>query len=74
MKIMGLFHVSRIQRKVRYLIDYSHRDIELDYESDIDEFDPKNRREFSEILVKPRNLPGFTFLMFSIFLLLKNAQ
>ena len=26
-------------------IKYSHRDIELDYESDIHEFGPKNRRE-----------------------------
>jgi len=37
-KIMGLLHASRVQRKVRYFIHYSHRDIELDYESDIDEF------------------------------------
>jgi len=42
---MGLVHASRVQRKVRYFIHYSHRDIELDYESDIDEFGPKNRHE-----------------------------
>jgi len=38
---MGLLHESRVQRKVRYFIHYSHRDIELGYESDIDEFGPK---------------------------------
>jgi len=41
-KKMGLLHGSRDQRKVRYFIHYSHRDIELDYESNIDEFGPKN--------------------------------
>ena len=44
-KIIGLLHTRRVQRKVRYFIHYSHRDIELAYKSDIDEFDPKNRRE-----------------------------
>ena len=38
---MGLLHANRVQRKVRYFIRYSHRDIELDYESDIDELGPK---------------------------------
>ena len=33
---MGLLHASRVQRKVRYFIHYSHRDIELDGKSDID--------------------------------------
>ena len=42
---MGLLHASRVQKKVRYFIHYSYRDIELDYESDIDEFGPKNRPE-----------------------------
>ena len=28
-----------------YTTDYSHRDIELDYESEIDAFGPKSRRE-----------------------------
>ena len=40
-KIMGLLHASRVLRKVRFFIHCSHRDIELDYESDIDEFGPK---------------------------------
>jgi len=31
--------------KVRYYIHYSHRDIKLDCEYDIDGFGPKNRRE-----------------------------
>jgi len=60
-KIMGLLHGSRVQRKVRYFIYYSHRDIELDCESNIDEFGPKNRREFSNILVNSSKLFGFTF-------------
>src|SRR6218665_3680002 len=60
-KIMGLLHGSRVQRKVRYFIYYSHRDIELDCESNIDEFGPKNRREFSNILVNLSKLFGFTF-------------
>jgi len=44
---MGLLHASRVQRKVRYgyFIYYSHRDIEFDYESDIDAFSSKSRRE-----------------------------
>jgi len=42
---MGLLHANRVQRKVRYFIRYSHRDIELDYESEIDELGPKNCRE-----------------------------
>ena len=42
---MTLLHASRVQRKVRCFIHYSHRDTELDYESYIDEFGPKNRRE-----------------------------
>ena len=42
---MGLFHANRVKRKVRYFIRYSHRDIELNYESDIDKFGPKNRGE-----------------------------
>jgi len=37
---MGLLHAN----PVRYFIRYSHRDNELDYESDIDEFSPKYRR------------------------------
>ena len=44
---MGLLHasrLSRVQRKVRYFIHYGHRDIEFEYESDIDEFGPKNNR------------------------------
>src|SRR6218665_3911905 len=41
----NLLHASRVQMKVRYFIHYSHRDLELDYESDVDEFGPKNRRE-----------------------------
>ena len=43
---MGLLHASRVQRKVRYMyfIHYGHRDIEFEYESDIDEFGPKNNR------------------------------
>jgi len=44
-EIMCLLHASRVQRKVRYFIHYSQRDIEVDHESDIDEFGPKNRRE-----------------------------
>ena len=56
-KIMGLLQASRVQRKVRYFIQYSHRDIELDYKSDIYEFGPKNRREtFLKILVNSRKL------------------
>src|SRR6218665_2351060 len=49
-KIMGLLHasrLSRVQRKVRYFIHYGHRDIEFEYESDIDEFGPKNNRSES---------------------------
>ena len=45
---MGLLDVSRVKRKARYFIHYIHRDNELDYEyyeSDIDEFGPKNCRE-----------------------------
>jgi len=42
---MSLLHASRVQRKVRYFIRYSRRDTELDSESDIDEFGPKNCRE-----------------------------
>ena len=42
---MGLLHANRVQRKVRYFIHYSHRDIELDYKSNIDEFGAKNRCE-----------------------------
>ena len=41
---MSLLHTSRVLRKVRYFIHYSHRDTELDYESDIDEFGLINRR------------------------------
>jgi len=39
---MGFLLANRVQRKVRYVIHYSHIDIELDYESDIDEFGPNN--------------------------------
>ena len=42
---MGLMNESRAQRKIRYIICCSLRDIELDYESDINEFRPKNRGE-----------------------------
>jgi len=34
---MPWLRASLIQRKVRYFIQYSHRDIELNYESDINE-------------------------------------
>ena len=39
---MGLLQAIRVQKKVRYCFHkvYSHRDIELDCESDIDEFGP----------------------------------
>jgi len=42
---MFLLHANRVQREVRYFIRNSHRDIELDYESDIDELGSKNCRE-----------------------------
>jgi len=64
--------VSRVQRKVP--IHCSYRDIELDYESDIDKFCPKNRREFLKILVNSRKLLGFHFLSFQFFMFLKHAQ
>jgi len=35
-KIMGLLHANRVQRKAKYFTYYSHRDIELDGQSDID--------------------------------------
>src|SRR6218665_2327228 len=66
-KIMGLFHGSRVQMKVIYFIYYSHRDIELDCESNIDEFDPQKRHEFLKILVHWRKLLGFT-IFFYIFI------
>ena len=53
---MGLLHASLVQRKVRYFIHYSHRDIELDYEYDTDEFGDTNRRESFKFLVNFRNL------------------
>ena len=34
---MGLLHASLVQRKVRYFIHYSHKDIELDYKSNTSE-------------------------------------
>jgi len=72
---MGLLHASRVQGKVTYnFIHYSHRDIELDYVSDIDEFGLKNRPESLKILVNSRKWIGFSFLMFSIFYVLKNAH
>ena len=52
---MGLLHASRVQGKITYnFIHYSHRDIELDYVSDIDEFGLKNRPESLKILVNSR--------------------
>ena len=39
---MGLLHASGVQRKkLDILFQYSHRDIELNYISDIDKFGPK---------------------------------
>ena len=58
-KIMGLLHANRVQSKakLRYFIHYSHRDIELDYDSDIDEFGHKNHLEsFFKILINSRKL------------------
>ena len=43
--LMDLLQTSHFQSNIRYFINYSHRVIELDYESDVDEFGPKNRRE-----------------------------
>ena len=37
----GLVAGESSSMAVRYFINYSHRDIDLDYESDIDEFGPK---------------------------------
>jgi|SRR6218665_223182 len=60
---------SRVKRKVP--IHSSYRDNELDYESDIDKFGPKNRREFLKILANSRKLLGFSFFKFSIFCVFK---
>jgi len=46
---MRLLHASRVQRKIRYFIHYSHGELDVDKsdvnESDVDKFGPKNRRE-----------------------------
>jgi len=74
-KIIGLLHASQVQRKTRYFIHCSHRDIELDYESDIDEFGPKNRHErFKKSWLIRESYEVIYVLMFSIFMLLKNAR
>ena len=57
---------SRVQRKVRYFIHYSDKDIELDYESDIEEFCPKIVVRVFQKKFNSRKLLGFTFF-FNVF-------
>ena len=54
---MDFLFARRVQRKVWYFIHYRHRDIELDCESDIDEFGLKNHRE-SLLTTEYRVLPS----------------
>jgi len=68
---MDLLQTSHFQRNIRYFTNYSHRVIELDYESDIDEFGPKNRREiYQKSWLIQESYRVLHFLMFSIFMLL----
>jgi len=64
-KVMGLLHANRVQRKVRYFIHYSHRDIELDYESDIDEFE--SHESFSKSWLIRESYLVLNFLCFKFF-------
>ena len=65
---MGLLQANRVQRKARYFIHYSHRDIEIDYESDTEEFGSKNRcesfflnlRQFKKIVTSKNHMRYFT--------------
>src|SRR6218665_919818 len=68
-KIMGLLRASLVQRKVRYFIQYSNRDIELNYESDINESSLFTQIVMivSKILVNSRKLLGLHVLNFYVF-------
>ena len=65
--LMDLLQANQVQRKVRYFINYSHRDIDLDQESDIDEFGPKNSWEnFQKFWLIQESYQVYIFNVFNI--------